>query len=80
MKKQIRHIQVKGESYAWQARTHEDEGGLLYTKVKIWDAVKTLIHEIELLCEKPVTPGMIADFLGHDHKKISFYNQNENTL
>jgi hypothetical protein len=66
MKKPVRPIQINGEPYAWQARTHEDEFGLPYTKVKIWDAAKKLIHEIALDQERAITPGQIARFIQHN--------------
>lgn len=68
MKKPIRNIQIKSVPYAWQARTHEDESGLPYTKVKIWDSTKKLIHEITLDRERTVTPGDVKGFLQHNQQ------------
>jgi hypothetical protein len=68
MKKPVRLIQINGEPYAWQARTHEDESGLPYTKVKIWDAAKKLIHEITLDRERTIIPRQIVGFIQHNQQ------------
>jgi len=69
MKKQVRHIRVKGEPYVWQAKSHEDESGIPYTKVKIWKN-KEIIFEESFKYELAVTPQMIANRINKQNATV----------